>query len=173
MVRNVCAIILLGGFASCRQVAPTGGSSFTVADDLGGPPQPPVDASKLKLAESIGLLVPPKPIPPLPLPAYPRAALAAHLGDIRVAVRVSVDSAGNVVDVSPSLTWIPYTHAFGGEFLDAVRQAVLQWRFEPGQLVHLSPQPGGRPLLDRSEPVDSTLTLEFTFFRSGKVQFPW
>jgi hypothetical protein len=155
--------------ASCRHISPTGNSSYTVVDDIGALKSAPVDASKLKVTASMSVLVVPKPIPPLVMPEYPSSALAAHLLDVQFAVTLVIDKEGRVITIEPSLARLPYTNAFREEFVTAIEQAVKTWRFEPGKLAHLEPQPDGRPLVTGLEDVDSKLTIAFNFARSGKV----
>jgi hypothetical protein len=157
--------------ASCRTPpTPRGSSSFTPVDDLGAPAIP-ADASKLKISTAMSIRVAPKPIPPLALPLYPHAAISANLRDIQLAAKLTINEAGQVADVAPSLARLPYTNAFHDAFFAAIDSAVRTWHFEPGQLAHVFPMDDGSPMIDRSEPEVSTIILVFTFSQTGRVSF--
>lgn len=156
-------------FAGCQHASNTGRSSFTFVDQVGAPPAAPVDASKMKIVESMSVVIPPKPAGSLVLPTYPAAALKAHLQDIHLAVSLSIDESGRVTDVQPSIARVPYTTAFQEQFFAAARKAVQEWRFEPGKLARIEPQADGRPLVTGTETTASTLTVAFTFSSTGNV----
>jgi hypothetical protein len=161
-------VVVLPLSAACRHVPVVGHSSFQFVDEIGAP-RTVADASKLKIVESMSVVVAPKPLEPVVLPKYPPLALKAHLGDIHIAVSVKIDETGQVVDVERSIARIPYTTAFQDEFLQEVTTAVRQWKFEPGKLAHIEPQSDGTPLVTSTEDQNSTLTVAFTFSSSGKV----
>jgi len=154
---------------SCRHAPPAGHTSYAVVDDVGPLARRPVDASTLKVVEDMSVIVSPKPLETVPMPVYPPEALKAQLQDVRIAVTVTIDAQGRVVDVARSITSIPYTTAFQDEFFAAAAAAVRKWRFEPGRLAHLEPQADGRPLVTGTEPTSTKLTIAFTFSTSGTV----
>jgi hypothetical protein len=154
---------------ACRHAAINGRTSFAFVDEVGTLPRPPIDASKMKVMEAISVIVPPKPLGELTPPQYPPAALKVRLQDIALAVTLSIDENGKVVDVQRSIARMASTTAFQEEFLAAAEMAVRAWRFEPAKLAHIEPQPDGRPLVVGTENTSSKLTVAFTFSASGTV----
>ena len=74
-----------------------------------------------------------EPIRPLATPVYPSKALAAKAGLVTIGVKVTIDVDGRVSDVSPSmLTFSPPTR-YADDFQEAVRLAVMKWRFHQAQ----------------------------------------
>jgi hypothetical protein len=71
-----------------------------------------------------------------PLPAYPPGLVDARLPPQAVSVRIVVDREGRVARVDPLGEAAP-----DARFLDAVRQAVLQWRFEPFRVIEWADGP--------------------------------
>ena len=71
-----------------------------------------------------------------PLPAYPAELVDARFPPQAVSVRIVVDREGRVARVDPLGEPAP-----DARFLDAMRQAVLQWRFEPFRVIEWADGP--------------------------------
>jgi hypothetical protein len=169
-----CAVILLASSllgGSCHHTV-AGTSSFAFVGETGNREPAPKDAANLRIAEPISILIPPKPLLPLKVPVYPESIFREHLQDIQMAVTITIDKAGRVSDVSPSLARFPYTNRFQAEFQLAIERAVASWHFEPGQLAHLDPQSQSAPVVVGIESVESQLTVAFTFRQSGLIDAP-
>ncbi len=114
-----------------------------------------------------------RPIEPLAQPVYPPKALAAKAGFTTVGVRIDVDREGRVTDVGPSLVALSIPSRFDEEFQDAVRAAVLQWRFRPAQRYHIEvgKNPAGEPEYHQTsrENTETYFDVSFTFTADGTV----
>ena len=73
-----------------------------------------------------------------PNPHYPAQLVAARLAPVAVAVRVVVDAEGKVARVE---ALNPETDSADPAFFAAVRDALLQWRFEPFRVIQWLPGP--------------------------------
>ncbi len=154
----------------------TGASSFTLVD-AGRAAQ----ADKVVVGE-VGEPGPAKytedftqarPLPPFVLPVYPPKALKAKAGRATVGVQVTVDAAGRVTDIGPSLLTFDTSGPFAADFLEAVQTAVRQWRFRPAETVQMElVQSGGFSYrrIVRTTATDTKLDLAFTFTASGGVE---
>jgi hypothetical protein len=150
-----------------------GVSSFRFVDE------PPAAPQKGKVTEgSNGPIVEEHfidalPIPPLAMPVYPPPALAAKAGLVTIGVKISVDTDGRVSDVSPSLLTFSTPTRYSDEFDEAVRVAVVQWRFHPAQRytmrIFRTEEGGGPPKELHRENTETYFDLAFTFTASGKV----
>lgn len=175
---SFAVIFAIGLFtAGCRHL-PTpppdaGTSSFAFVDP------PPVPPRKATMAEpSNGPIleehyVEAEPIPPLATPVYPAHALAAHAGLVTIGVKISVDIDGRVSHVSPSLLTFSTPTRYSEEFEEAVRVAVMRWRFNPAQRYTLrifrTEEGGGPPREIHRENTETYFDLAFTFTASGTV----
>lgn len=127
-------------------------------------------ASKVSYVEEF---VQARPLPPIMQPTYPPKALKAIAGRAVVGVRVTVDEAGRVTDIGPSLltfsTFGPYAEAFRG----AVESAVWQWRFVPAELLQserVQNDGSAYQRVIRRQAVSTQIDLAFTFTESGGVE---
>lgn len=75
----------------------------------------------------------------MPTPVYPPTALAGGEPSALVAVRLSVNAAGVVEDVTDSPRLVPYSGRFASEFRHAVENAVRRWRFTSARIQTLGP----------------------------------
>lgn len=107
------------------------------------------------------------------LPEYPARALARKAGKAQVGVRVTIDAAGRVADVSPSLFAISIIPpGFAEDFNRAVETAVRQWKFQPARIEYVETVSAGGITYERvtrSENLETTVDLSFTFTATGKV----
>ncbi len=113
-----------------------------------------------------------QPILPLAVPVYPPVALKARAGMATVGVRITVDTAGRVENVQPSLALVTIPAAFSAEFQAAVEEAVKQWRFRPAEFrqLELVKDPGGDfQRVVKRENVAWAFDVEFTFNATGDV----
>ncbi|MDI1250888.1 MAG: hypothetical protein PSV13_18635 [Lacunisphaera sp.] len=113
------------------------------------------------------------PIQPLATPVYPPRALAAKAGRVTIGVKITVDAAGRVSDIGPSLRAVTIPSRFDEDFQAAVRAAVSQWRFRPALSYRIehAPMPDGstyQRMIDRRR-VETTFDLSFTFTATGAV----
>lgn len=165
---NPCAVLAVALAAGCQH-APTGTAAFSFVE-AGHDPAPVVDASAYKITQGTSVFVQAKPIPPLAVPAYPTAALAAHAGTVVVHVTVTVGTDGLISGISPNRMAIDVPSRFDRDFQEAIRAALVQWRFEPAQLARLDPGPGGgAPIVVDSRDVEGRLGVAFTFSSSGRT----
>ena len=132
-------------------------------------PQPPADARELKVEIGTTVFVEAQPIEPLAIPVYPRVALAANLGSVTIAVKISVDKDGRVEAVSPSMAGISLPTRFYQQFHEAIETAIAQWRFEPAKLARLEPAKKGPPIVTGEQNAETSFDIAFTFSRSGTV----
>jgi TonB family protein len=104
---------------------------------------------------------------------YPAKALAAKLGMTTVGVRVTIDKNGRVSDIGPSLLAVSIPTKFDADFQEAVRAAVVQWRFFPAQTFHVDVTRDATGELQISETkrenAETYFDLAFTFTASGAV----
>ena len=173
-VKEFTGWLLLLGLTACRHAptpVTTGGSAVTFIE----PPAPPAKAGSGEIKEPVSrtLYVEARPIKPLILPIYPAKALAAKAGQATVGVNVTVDTSGLVSDIRSSILTFSTPGPFAGDFRAAVETALHQWRFAPAESQEIEPilgldQPASR--VTRSEKVETTLELSFTFTATGGVQ---
>lgn len=161
----------------CRHVPTpppdTGASSFRFVDEPLAPPQ------KGKVTEGsngpilVEHYIEAEPVTPLAMPIYPPHALAAKAGLVTIGVKISVDTDGRVSDVSPSMLTFSTPTRYSDEFDEAVRVAVIQWRFHPAQRytmrIFRTEEGGGPPRELHRENTETYFDLAFTFAASGKV----
>ena len=174
-IRLLFRFALIGGLeAACRHVASSRTPEGTSSIKFVQPPSPPPAKNKgtATRMESPEEAVNAEPILPLATPVCPPAALAAHAGTAIVGVRITVGTDGRVSDVGTSLASLSTPTPFAAAFRDAVEVAVAQWRFKPGEVLHLETvhDPGGdyRRVASR-EKVGWTFDVEFTFTATGDV----
>ncbi len=113
-----------------------------------------------------------KPLEPLSMPLYPPKALSGKAGLVTVGVRMMIDAEGQVVDVGPSLLTFSTPSRYSEEFQNAVRTAVMRWRFRPAQRSKARPNPtgaGGPAEELHWENTETYFDLTFTFTSSGTV----
>lgn len=77
------------------------------------------------------------------LPAYPPALLASCPASVEVHARIHVDRAGRVAEVQSGFVDVTGQPAHDTAFLQAVRTAALQWRFNPLQVTHWAADAAG------------------------------
>lgn len=114
-----------------------------------------VAAVFFQAAEPVGLLAAPR---------YPRDLWRPGASAAILTVRVRIDAHGQVLDVATSPAGLS-THGRAEDvFLDAVRVAAREWRFQPARVLRATPprEPGAAPGL-HAETVASELDLQFTF----------
>ena len=114
-----------------------------------------------------------KPLGSLVTPLYPPHALSGNAGLVTVGVRVLIDADGHVIEVSPSMLAFSTPSRYAEEFQDAVRTAVMKWRFQPAQhytlRTDLTNESGGTEKILHRENTETFFDLAFTFTASGKV----
>ena len=136
-------------------------------------PPPKTGSGEIKEPVNHTLYVEARPIKPLALPIYPTKALTAKAGQAMVGVNVTVDTSGLVSDIRSSILTFSTPGPFAGDFRAAVETALRQWRFAPAESQETEPilgldQPATR--VTRSEKVEATFELSFTFTAAGGVQ---
>lgn len=156
------ALIYLAG---CKHQS--GEASFKFIDSIHS--QPATDAREMKLKIGTTVFVEAKPIEPLAIPIYPPIAVAADLGSVTIAVKISVNKDGRVEAVSPSMAGISLPTRFSHEFHEAVETAVKQWRFEPAKLARLEPAKSGPPFVTSTQDTETAFDVAFTFSSPGAV----
>lgn len=108
------------------------------------------------------------------LPVYPPRALAAKAGAAQVGVRVTVDTAGRVTDLRPSMLAVTIAPpGFADDFQAAVETAVRQWRFSRARVEYVETVTADGFTYNRvarSERMEAEFDLAFTFTPSGKVE---
>jgi hypothetical protein len=165
---NACAVLAIALASGCQH-APTGTAAFSFVDP-GHDPAPAVDASAYRITRGTSVFVRAKPIAPLAAPVYPPTALAAHAGMVVVHVTVTVETDGLISDIAPNRMAVDVPSRFDRDFQEAIRAALVQWRFEPAQVARLDPGPGGgAPIVVDSKDVEGRLGIAFTFASSGKA----
>ena len=173
-IKGFTILLLLLGLTACRH-APTpvaiGSSAVSFIEPPAAPPK--VGSGEIKEPVSRTLYVEARPIQPLALPIYPTKALAAKAGQATVGVNVTVDTSGQVTEIRSSILTFSTPGPFAGDFRTAVETALRQWRFAPAESQEIEPilgldQPATR--VTRSEKVETTFELSFTFTASGGVQ---
>lgn len=104
------------------------------------------------------------------LPGYPQLALAAAAPPTEILVRVVVAEDGAVASVGPSPLAAPPSGEWTALFLEAVEEAVADWRYDPCQLRELEDGPDrdgdGAPdfqLVVAPTPLKVYLDLAFRF----------
>jgi len=136
---------------------------------------PPTDGPAFESAIEVDpdYLVAAKPIEPLLMPLYPPAALSGKAGFVTVGVRVTIDADGDVVEAGPSPLADSTPGRYSAAFQNAVRTAVMQWRFRPAEHYTMkTTQPdegGGTEKILHREYTATYLDLAFTFTAAGKV----
>lgn len=114
--------------------------------------------------------VAPRAIGKLAEPVYPAVALAAGAGPVTLGLRLVVDTAGRVTDVSQSLLAFSTPTPWAAEFREAAEAAVAQWRFRPAEVRHFTTvtnaQGTYRSMTD-SEKTEWALHVAFTFNATG------
>ncbi len=172
----LCLLLLIGCGHTGTESAGTGVSSFTIIEagraatdskiivgDVGEP-------SPGKYNQDYN---PAAPLKGQPLPVYPARALKAKAGAATVGVRVTVDKAGRVTEIGPSLLVFNTPGPWAEDFLEAVKEAVRQWKFRPAEILQVerAEAPGlSYNRIARREPVESQIDLAFTFTATGGVQ---
>ncbi len=172
----MCAgLACMGAFAGCGHVAQseaTGRSWFQFV-----PPVPPPATANARMSIGVAttrdVVTDAQPIQPLAEAAYPRVARGAKLGVVTVAVRITIDTEGRVVEVMPSLSHLALPSRFSREFQEAVEAALAQWRFTPSEVKHLEEAlgaEGGTYLrLAGREKIEAKGEVVFTFSDDGAV----
>ena len=184
MTRNTPSLFLVGAavslgwvLAGCRHTAvsePAGEaqSSFRL---IVPPAPPPAGAAKgtVRAGPLRQIFTDARPILPLANPVFPAEARAAKVGVVTVAVHLTIDVAGRVTEVAPSLAGFSIPNRFSTEFRRAVEEAVAQWRFTPAEVQHLEEAPGegGSTYLRvaRREKIEAACDVQFTFTATGAV----
>ena len=171
----VLLALACAALAGCRHAAasPSPGEGTSTHRFLEPPPPPEKKAPGTPVAKlPTEQILNPRPILPLAEPLYPAAALVAHAGLATVAVRVTIDTNGRVSDIRESLLNLSMPSPVAAEFRAAVDAAVRQWRFRPGEMIHLElvQHPDGDfPRLKSRENVEWAFDVEFTFRAGGDV----
>lgn len=114
-----------------------------------------------------------RPVYPLVNPVYPPQALKARAGRATVGVRITVDVAGRVTDVAPSMLVFSTPGPFADDFRAAVETAVLQWRFRPAEIEKLEFVQAPTVSYNRiigTQKVETQLDVAFTFTATGGVE---
>jgi hypothetical protein len=147
-----------------------GGSSVELLEPI-APTTPKSDAKGEASAENIFVNpIPPSLIGSLAKPEYPAPALAAHAGECVVFATITIGPAGTVTEVVPSWQRVNIPNRFSEQFLDAVREAVRSWRFEPARDVYWEKDANGDLKYVRTETVPARVDIKFTFDSAGSVR---
>ncbi len=165
----------MGAFSGCGHVATseaTGRSSFQLVRAA-----PTPSTASAQMAAGVATLrdtvTDAQPIEPLAKAIYPKVARGAKLGVVTIAVRITIDTEGRVVDVAPSLTHLALPSRFSREFQEAVETALAQWRFMPSEVKHMEEAPGAEGgtylRLVRREKIEARGDVVFTFSEDGAV----
>jgi hypothetical protein len=170
---TIATVITISGCKHAPAVRADGESQFAFLETpvARTPPKAEISTGPRQPAD---VLVPAEPMHPLSKPVYPSAALGRQKTPVFVGVCITVDAAGNVADIGPSLRAFSSPGPFAEEFRAAVEDAVRRWRFTPAEKRHLKPgaAPPGKDdywVVTRAEKTDYTFDLSFTFTTSGDV----
>jgi hypothetical protein len=166
--------MILWGMAGCRHLpAPPsdkGQSSFRFIEPKRDGSPPPLPDASAAIQQVGGVLLPPQ-----VLPLYPAVALAHHAGRSIFGVRITISPEGRVSDIASSPLIVSTPGPYADAFRAAVEAAVVQWRFDPVQRLHLehvsdadSSNHQGYWRLAQRETVEAQADVMFTF-DSGKV----
>lgn len=141
------------------------------------PPPRPIDArppttQTVSAAESdIRIVhVPVRPRRSLASPVYPPEALAARSGIFTAYVTLTVNEAGRVVDVHPSVVRLHLPNDFAAAFYRAIEVAISTWEFEPARYVYWRRVPNEDDRYLRADPVKQTMEVRFVFTETGTVR---
>jgi hypothetical protein len=159
----------LVGFLEGGCLAERGASTIEMLEPI-SPPTPSSDAKgEASVGSTIVNPIPPSVVGSLAKPEYPPSALAAHAGECVVFVTITIGPSGTVSEVVPSWQRVNIPNRFSGQYLDAIRQAVRSWRFEPARDVYWEKDAGGDLKYVRTETVPAKVDIKFTFDPSGAV----
>jgi outer membrane biosynthesis protein TonB len=170
-------MVVMLSAAGCRHAPPdTGASSFVVVEARRVAPDKVIvgevgEPSPAKYSEDFRQAVPLKAT--VVLPVYPAKALKAKVGRATVGVQVTVDTAGRVTDIGPSLLTYNTPGPYAEDFHEAVRVAVRQWRFAPAEILQMETAKSGEftyQRIARSTKTETKLDLAFTFTANGGVE---
>jgi hypothetical protein len=166
------SLLCAATFAALQCGCQTGHGRSTI--ELLEPVAPPTPKSDAKGDANAGSTiinpVPPSVIGSLAKPEYPASALAAHAGECVVFATITIGPAGTVTEVVPSWQRVNIPNRFSEQFLEAVRQAVRSWRFEPARDVYWEKDASGDLKYVRTETVPSRVDIKFTFDSTGSVR---
>lgn len=157
-------------FAGCASHVQRGSSTFEV---LGAPHVrlPVAQTEAVTEEQSVRIVsVPVRAQAPLALPVYPPAALKAGAGEQVVHVTVTIDTLGNVTDVTPSWWRITTRGPFAEDFLTAVKAAVMSWRLSPARQIYYRKSADGEERYERTEAVAEMVEVKFVFDAKGTVR---
>lgn len=169
-IARVSILPVLFGLAACHTVR-EGSSAFEMLP----PPRPLGTASasdtKAKMAQSDIRIdyVAARARRALASPVYPADALAARAGRFSAFITFTIDEAGRVVDVQPSLVRFSLPNAFTGAFLQAIYAALGTWEFDPTRQVYWQRVPNEDDRYLRADPVRQPMEVRFTFSETGSV----
>lgn len=166
-------IVLLGG---CQNRPPeataTGASSFAFVERPVAPPARTVTTEPVE-QKPVEEYREARPVYPLAHPVYPPRALKARAGRVTVGVRLTVDAAGRVSDVAPSMLVFSTPGPFADDFRAAAETAVRQWRFRPAEIERIefvqTPTVSYSRVLGRQK-VEAQLDVAFNFTAAGGVE---
>lgn len=175
-LRIILGVSILG-LIGCRhepaEATGTGASSFAFVERPAGPlpartvTTEPVEQKPLEEYREA------RPVYPLTNPVYPPRALKARAGRTTVGVRITVDVAGRVSDVAPSMLVFSTPGPFADEFREAVEAAVRQWRFRPAEIEKLefvqAPTVSYNRIIS-TQKVETQLDVAFNFTATGGVE---
>jgi outer membrane biosynthesis protein TonB len=106
-------------------------------------------------------------VKPTPPPYPPRALAGGIVGLARVAVNVTIDREGRVMQISPSFAALSTFGPYADDFREAVERALREWRFYPAEVrqIELVVAPDGVAYrrAKRVDRVESQLDLVVTF----------
>jgi outer membrane biosynthesis protein TonB len=114
--------------------------------------------------------IPPSFIGQLTSPVYPASALAAHAGECVVFVTITIGVDGTVSEVRPSWQRMYIPSRFSDTFLEAIKEAVGNWRFQPARNVYWEKQTDGELKYISNETLAAQTDVKFTFEASGVVR---
>lgn len=106
------------------------------------------------------------------MPVYPPRALRAKIGRDTVGVHITVDPAGRVSEVRPSLLVFSTPGTYAEDFRAAAEAAVRQWQFTPARAEYFEIVHEGDATYNRvtgSENVETEFDLCFIFSVGGEV----
>lgn len=165
------------GLIGCRHAPAesmaSGASSFAFVERPAGPPPARPVTTEPVQQQPLEEYREARPVYPLANPVYPPRALKARAGRSTVGVRITVDVAGRVSDVAPSMLVFSTPGPFADEFREAAETAVRQWRFRPAEIERLqfvrTPTVSYNRIISTQQ-VEAQLDVAFAFTASGGVE---
>jgi hypothetical protein len=164
---GVAALLFVAG---CRTTPPQGKSSFEMLEPAATPPSGSTAKGEISIGSIFVNRIPPSVVGQLTSPVYPSDALAAHAGECIVYVTITIAVDGTVSEVRPSWQRMNIPSRFSDAFLESIREAVGNWRFQPARNVLWEKQADGELKYISTETLAAQTDIKFTFEASGLVR---